>query len=309
MMACPTDQAWHPQPGPGYVEWWYVDAIFTTRDVLSGSLGLWGSLKEPAAMTVRSDFMLWRPGGAVLDLAGAVPFADFQASTADCDVRLGPHHLRRQDGQFFLTLVNAGQDCRLELEFRPHCPGFNYRHDFAGSDGAFWWAVAAPRAQVTGRLVDTAGETALDGVGYHDHNWSSISITKMFAGWQWGRLHAAEGTLVWACVFGPGRAVPLFQAAYWWDEATATPHLAFLRDQPRPPGVGERCTGFRLNADELMVDLTLTQPLSLARRSARYTYGRFLAHGEAIIRTPLCRRAISGPALHEIQQFTPVSDL
>ena len=44
----------------------------------------------------------------------------------------------------------------------------------------------------------------LEGLGYHDHNWASVSLSKDLRGWRWGRFHGDDTTLVFAAVEGAG---------------------------------------------------------------------------------------------------------
>jgi hypothetical protein len=124
---------------------------------------------------------------------------------------------------------------------------------------------------------------------------------KMLAGWEWGRMHAPSGTLLFARVFGTEHS--LFQTFYWLDGRTQLPHLHI--------GVGQRLNvedvghSRRLwgNDGGLCLDLALTRTERLVQRSSNHAYGRFLSHGEGVVETNDGSRPLSGPVIHEVQRF------
>jgi hypothetical protein len=62
----------------------------------------------------------------------------------------------------------------------------------------FAWNIAAPRAEVTGKIEVSGEETEVQGTAYHDHNWGNLNIGKHLRGWIWARFFF-EG---FAVVFG-----------------------------------------------------------------------------------------------------------
>lgn len=298
-----ADNAWHPLPHPAYVEWWYLDAVFETGDVLSGSLGLWGDLSRPAGMTARSDFFLRRGTGEILDFSTWLSFDHFAASTTECNVRLGPHCLSAADGLYTLSLRGKRAGCQLDLHFAPCCPGFDHCYRPDESDHAFWWVVPAPAADVSG-VLRLPGETfPLVGHGYHDHNWASLSITREFAGWDWGRLHHDAYTVVFARVLGPTSS--LFEVIYWANRQTGGTRLltdagGLLQTQRN----GNSWT-VRGGKDGFALALELDGAECLLEHTVDRRYTRLLSRGRGVVGGAGDGVVLTGPVLHETQRFQP----
>lgn len=297
-----TDNGWHPLRHPSYVEWWYLDAIFQTGDVLSGSLGLWGDLRRPAEVTVRSDFFMRRPTGDLLDFGRVVTLDHFLASTTRCDVGLGSQRLFESDGRFLLFLTDLEGDTVLDLEYTPLFPGFAYRYELDEPDRAFWWAVPAPWATVKGTLQKSGRTVSLNGTGYHDHNWASISITHRFGGWDWWRLHYRSGAVVFARVLAPNGGV-LFQLLYWVDADTGKTRM--MTDQDTGFLIADDRRSWRVQSGDggFSLELTLSRTECLVYRSADHHYGRFHSRGTGMIGQENDRQLFTGSVLHESQRF------
>ena len=61
------------------------------------------------------------------------------------------------------------------------------------------WVVALPKATVTGEIVVHGKRMKVNGIGYHDHNWtSSLSKIVNVWGWYWGKITSKTLSVAWA---------------------------------------------------------------------------------------------------------------
>ena len=194
------DNAWHYSGQQQYIEWWYLDAIFVGNYYFSGSFGIWGSLRKPESLIIRSDFSLTMPDGSKIDFGKRFQLSDFRASTEKCEVHLGSNLLIDNGNQYILHLSNDN-DVSLELTYAPRCPGFKHTHIFEEDDNKYFsWVVPVPSAKVHGNLQMNKENKYLEGIGYHDHNWASVSLSKNIKEWKWGRFHSNNETMIFADV-------------------------------------------------------------------------------------------------------------
>jgi len=59
------------------------------------------------------------------------------------------------------------------------------------------WAVAQPKAKVTGILIVDGKEIPVTGVGYHDHNWGNTLLNEIYSFWHWGRIMSGDYTFIY----------------------------------------------------------------------------------------------------------------
>lgn len=107
-----------------------------------------------------------------------------------------------------LDVTDPARACRVQgcLEFvatHPEwtVPGALLVEDVDDRRHRHSWAVHAPQAHVSGRLVVTlqGAEHVVSvdrWIGYHDHNWGTRRISVGFARWTWGRALLPDGRTV-----------------------------------------------------------------------------------------------------------------
>jgi hypothetical protein len=128
---------------------------------------------------------------------------DFEASTDRCYVRLKNNVLEKKGDVLHLKV--AARDCAVDLEFTAGCPSWKPgcgKIHFDDESKVFGWNVNMPGADVKGRLIFNGSEVAVQGIGYHDHNFGNISMAEFIPRWYWGRFQAGKYTGVYADVFG-----------------------------------------------------------------------------------------------------------
>lgn len=149
-------------------------------------------------------FVLYRGGRVLHQFMTQYKPADFAASAAGPDVRIGPNTLSRDGEALKLSMTGSpwhltwqgpktsrDQTLQADLTFRPrlpHPPAERpfFSRDLAGAD--HHWVLANPLCDVAG-TVRCGGETIeFAGRGYHDHNYGTGPIGPGLKRWVWGRV-------------------------------------------------------------------------------------------------------------------------
>ncbi|MCF6334216.1 MAG: polysaccharide deacetylase family protein, partial [Spirochaetales bacterium] len=81
----------------------------------------------------------------------------------------------------------------------------------------FAWLPAIPYGTVAGTLRYNGETIAVEGTGYHDHNWGNIRLDKIKTQWYWGRAKIGEYTLIFSQMLTSpkygGTLIPVFYLA------------------------------------------------------------------------------------------------
>ncbi len=231
----PVPDAWHAVTAPGGYEWWYFDAEAGDLRVVAilfegfvfhpGYLRAYARYRRrPTAVAppVPGDFpcaylVVYRGTEIVAQFMHQFPPAAFAASADRVDVAVGPNRLTTgPDGTLRLSLTGTpwtltargpqlltGQALSADLAFRPRLPHPPMERTFfaRGWSGAdHHWVLANPLCGATGSITIAGGPTpahlALDGRGYHDHNYGTGPIGPGLRRWVWGRVLVDDGHAV-----------------------------------------------------------------------------------------------------------------
>jgi hypothetical protein len=100
-----------------------------------------------------------------------------------------------------MNFLQGDIGCRLSFEnltqgFRN--PPAGVTHFSEKPDRYIGWAIAQPRASVTGKLILNGKEIPVSGQGYHDHNWGNAPLPDMYTDWYWGRIFLSDYTFVYS---------------------------------------------------------------------------------------------------------------
>ena len=129
--------------------------------------------------------------GARTKIVDVIPGREIAASYRSPDLIAGLNTVRLDGGIYRVNLALADSLSRpvtvvLELAPTPHqvVPPVTPM----GAGEAFGYVVPVVRGRMTGRVTVGGKSYALDGTGYHDHNWGHFRD----AVWDWGIIHAGE---------------------------------------------------------------------------------------------------------------------
>jgi hypothetical protein len=184
---------------PGSYEWWYFDAHLDDGSSLVITFYTKWMLhpKDPEKPLITVD--LNSPGQPEKHLMIHATPEQFSAAREACDVRVKDSYFRGDLHTYQIRVVDESLTIDVELvgqvpAWRPGT-GFTYfgEHD----EHLFAWLPAVPQGRATVTLTekDTAPRK-LTGVGYHDHNWGDVVMSKLLNHWYWGRAQAGPYSIV-----------------------------------------------------------------------------------------------------------------
>jgi hypothetical protein len=254
----------HRLPGDKFFEWWYFDAHFDNGYHLVVALhtALFNIISRPAVIAVH----LYGPGG--WKKVGMTAFKPSEVSSAvgQCDVRLGPSRVW-DAGNHYGVYVEQGS-IRVSLEYHREIEGLQVGTGvlFADptSEQSFHWIVPLPRASVSGWLWVDGERMAVNGIGYHDHNWGNLDLYQVLRSWTWGRVITDRHTMIFWDLLGRRIVDSRVTAAILWQG----PKLLFSTDQvslySSKSGIGQRADAYcpdriklQVNDNPLAVQATL----------------------------------------------------
>lgn len=180
---------------PDVYEWWYFDVICDDGTVITGALSAYannGFVPHPDSSDGYVLFS-YEKEGVTRNEKITVPFSEFFAATDGLNVHAGNVNMVGDYHTF--TLSGAVNGITLDLTFTqaatPCRPGNGYV--IVGSqslDNWRGWFNPYPKASVTGTLTLDDGESLpISGVGYHDHNYGTITSGQSTDGWLWARIN------------------------------------------------------------------------------------------------------------------------
>ena len=115
------------------------------------------------------------------------------------------------------TVDEIAVDVTLVGQVRAWRPQTGYLLYGAGRDKEFAWLPSVPQGAViaTYHIGGEVHETT--GVGYHDHNWGNVSLTKIVHDWYWARGQAGPYSVIASLVTAHERygwaELPIFMLA------------------------------------------------------------------------------------------------
>jgi hypothetical protein len=304
----PKDGGWHNQIIPKYIEWWYLDGQTFSNDHFSGSFALWGNLLRPESCVVRSDFTFTFSDGRVVDFSKKSNLADFHASTDRCRVQIGFDSLRDIGSRFLLHLEQDSNSI-LDIYLTPECSGFGYHHDFNSNvNEFFYWIVPVPKGTVTGQIQHLGQIHTFQGVGYHDHNWASVSLSEKIKSWLWGRYLADDITLIITEVVDDCETI--FKGMIILERDISTLEYRYLKFGKKRPivRIEETSTGWRLLVTDLTVrlEMDIMKNFLIVERGNAREYQRFLSQVSGILFIGDMEHALNNLFMHEFKNLSPI---
>lgn len=219
-----ADDVWHPCDEHSAYEWWYFDAVSDDgRDVLT-IIFLDNFIFSPrynkfCSQTTKSKdqrkkdvfpavaFSYYRDGKILYRAINEFSSKDFTARTDFPACQIGNSRFDFEATPYGIRyIVNIDAILRGKRRLSASLEWLIIERDFQATkpetNGAHFWNLAAPRADVTGKIsvFDRNGNQKdhfqLRGTGYHDHNQDSRWLPATVSQWQWGRAHFADATAV-----------------------------------------------------------------------------------------------------------------
>lgn len=209
-------------PRPGTFEWWYLDMRLDDGTSLVIVFETKSLTKTAEPLTPRMSLTLHSPGGQTLEERQEFDPHEFAASRDQCDVTLGPNHLRGDLRQYEIHVESPriSGDFLLTGDLPASRVGTGII-DF-GPEGYLGWLIPVPRGRIVGTMTLDGVKREVRGTGYRDKNWGTLSFAHTLKEWYWARVHAEPYTVVYAEL----RALPTFRQP-------RTPLLLLFEDDTR----------------------------------------------------------------------------
>jgi hypothetical protein len=178
---------------PGSYEWWYFDAhlddgsslviTFYTKWILSP--------KGPEAPLITVELTLAGQPTRHLEVHGTPK--QFSASKERCDVQLNDSYFRGDLNTYQIKVVGQVPAWR---------PATGHTYFGAHDDHLFAWLPSVPQGKVVATITEKGSlPRTLTGVGYHDHNWGDVVMSKLLNHWYWGRAQAGPYSVIAAYLY------------------------------------------------------------------------------------------------------------
>jgi predicted secreted hydrolase len=180
--------------GPGHFEWWYFDAhlqdgstaviVFMTKSLINRR----SPLRPGVQVTIT------RPDGTKETALSFFAPNQFSASCESCDVHIADSWVRGDLHRYELHVEVDGLAADLTFTGRvpPWRPGVGKNYYTADLSRYFAWLPAIPFGDVEGTLTYDGQTHAVQGHGYHDHNWGNVDLPTVMSHWYWGRADVGD---------------------------------------------------------------------------------------------------------------------
>ena len=210
----------------GSYEWWYFDSkypdgsslviIFFTKPVTS--------FAKSFSPYVSLNYIT--PDGT--ELRTELRSGDFSFSRDKCEVRIGSCCISGDLNHYDIYFKNDEAECALTLDasvpsWRPESGHIRF-----GEKDFFAWLPSVPEGLMRGTLSFGGKTIALDGTGYHDHNWGNKLMILLMNDWYWGRAKIGDYVVVSSYIYANKKdgykATPIFMLAKNGEILTGDAH-------------------------------------------------------------------------------------
>jgi hypothetical protein len=200
----PWEDGMRTTGGRGSYEWWYFDSHLEDGSSLVITFYTKWMLqpKGPEAPMVMVN--LDRPGKPTQQVTIHGTPEEFRASKESCDVGLKDCYFRGDLHTYHIKVVGEGLTVEAELvgQVPSWRPGTGFSYFGAHDEHTFAWMPAVPQGSVTVTLTEgNSAPQTLTGIGYHDHNWGDVVMSKLLNHWYWGRAQAGPYSVIAAYLY------------------------------------------------------------------------------------------------------------
>lgn len=184
--------------GPGSYEWWYFDARLEEGSSLVITFFTKPQLNPDGELAPFATLELDRPGRPTLRAEAHVSSHLFSAGRDRCDVRIGRNTFRGDLHEYAIHFSQGDVtvDVALTSQVPPWRPASGYMYFGEHDEHFFAWLPSVPQGTVAVDLEVRGTKEHLHGIGYHDHNWGDVSMTRLINHWYWGRAQAGDYSIV-----------------------------------------------------------------------------------------------------------------
>ena len=199
----------------GNYEWWYFDSKFS--DGSSLVIVFYTKHVTSFAKNFKPFVSLNYTGANGKEIKTELWSDDYSFSKDMCDVRIGDCYIKGDLSHYDIYFKNDEVECKLTLDasvpsWRPDSGKIMF-----GDKDYFAWLPSVPEGKVIGTLKTNDESIALDGTGYHDHNWGNKQMILLMNDWYWGRAKIGDYVVVSSYIYANKKdgykATPIFMLA------------------------------------------------------------------------------------------------
>ena len=201
----PWEDGMRTTGGPGSYEWWYFDAHLEDGSSLVVTFYTKWLLNPKAREAPMVQIDLDRPGRPPQQRFVHATAQEFRASQERCDVRLKDCYFRGDLHTYQIKVVTE-DGLSVEAELVGQVPSWRQATGVtyfgAHDEHTFAWLPSVPQGKVTVTIAERgAPAQTLHGIGYHDHNWGDVAMSKLLNHWYWGRARAGPYSVIAAYLY------------------------------------------------------------------------------------------------------------
>ena len=199
----------------GNYEWWYFDSKYS-----DGSSLVIVFYTKPVTSFAKSfkpfvSLNYINPNGKEIRVTAESDSYSF--SKDGCDVKIGDSYVKGDLSHYDIYFKNDEVECKLTLDasvpsWRPESGHIRF-----GEKDYFAWLPSVPEGKMNGFLKTKDETIALDGTGYHDHNWGNKLMILLMNDWYWGRAKIGDYVVVSSYIYANKKdgykATPIFMLA------------------------------------------------------------------------------------------------
>ncbi|MFO7677271.1 MAG: hypothetical protein R6V50_02655, partial [Thermoplasmatota archaeon] len=180
-------------------EWWYFDAVFENGYSIHFGLRTYHIKKSGI---VQARITIYKDGKVISATVKPYLYSNFSTSNQHPFVaidgktvmELNKDHYNKTGEWKYYIRFSIGKNA-FDLTFLGQTKGWKIE------TSATCWAVALPKASVTGSITVDGSNIKVNGIGYHDHNWGYSPTTAVSNhGWFWGRITSDTLNITWSKV-------------------------------------------------------------------------------------------------------------
>ena len=193
----PWEDGQRLEPVRGTFEWWYFIANLEDGSTAVLAFSTKPPIERGGPLKPLVQINITRPDKTQLHSLRTFPAEQYHASREVCDLRIGENWAKGDLTTYRLHLAAPGLGADLTFTslvgaWRPGAGRLCY-----GDEAHFFaWLPAQPYATVTGTLTYDGAAHAVQGTGYHDHNWGNIAMNTVLNHWYWGRARLGGYTII-----------------------------------------------------------------------------------------------------------------
>ncbi len=247
----PWEDGMRTSGGRGSYEWWYFDAHLEDGSALVVTFYTKWMLKPKGPEAPMIQVNLDRPGKPTVERFVNAKPREFSASKAHCDVRIKDSYFRGDLQTYQIKVVAEG--LTVEAELTGQVPSWRQETGVtyfgAHDEHTFAWLPSVPQGKVVVKITEGNGPTrTLSGIGYHDHNWGDVAMSKLLNHWYWGRAQAGPYSVIAAYLYA--------EKAYG---RTELPQILIAKDGRI---VADQSSKVRLVLEDLFTDSNSQKPVA-----------------------------------------------